>query len=149
MPFVLITDASNHAVAGVLIQIQNGKQRIISCVSKTLDQTQCRWSATERECFAIIFSVEKLSYFLKGPKTFTLLTDHKSLTFLDRNIFANCKISRWQERLSEYNFILQYIEGRKNTLADMFSRPFVDYNSHKTDENPKILGRFLKFRNLT
>jgi hypothetical protein len=113
LPFVLITDASNHAVAGVLIQIQNGKQRIISCVSKTLDQTQCRWSATERECFAIIFSVEKLSYFLKGPKTFTLLTDHKSLTFLDRNIFANCKISRWQERLSEYNFILQYIEGRK------------------------------------
>ena len=81
LPFILITDASNFAVAGVLMQIQNGKQRIISCVSKTLDETQCRWSATERECYAIVFAIEKLAYFLKGPKTFTLLTDHKSLSF--------------------------------------------------------------------
>ena len=141
LPFILVTDASNYAVAGVLMQIQDGKQRIISCVSKTLDETQCRWSATERECFAIVFAVEKLSYFLKGPNTFTLLTDHKSLTFLDRNIFSNSKISRWQERLSNFNFILQYIEGSKNTLADMFSRPFVDYKT-KTTEIPAVLGRF-------
>jgi hypothetical protein len=127
------------------MQIQDGQQRIISRVSKTLDETQCRWSATERECFAIVFSLEKLDYFLKGPKTFTLLTDHKSLTYLDRNIFSNSKISRWQKRISEYNFVLQYIEGSENTLADMFSRPFIDHKK-KLTQFRQFWDVFLMFR---
>jgi hypothetical protein len=55
-----------------------------------------------------------------------LLTDHKSLTFMVQSVFSNAKISRWQERLSVYNFVVQYIEGQKNQLADMFSRPLVN-----------------------
>jgi hypothetical protein len=55
---VLIPDVSTVAVAGVLIQIIDNKQRIISCVSKTLTETEQKWSATEREAFAILFACE-------------------------------------------------------------------------------------------
>ena len=125
LPFTLVTDASSVAMGAVLLQIINGKQKIIACISKTFNETEKRWSATERECYAILFAVEKLNDFLKGPTPFTLLTDHKSLTYLDRNVFSNAKISRWQERLSQYSFICQYIEGSSNTFADMLSRPFL------------------------
>ena len=63
--FVLITDASAVAVAGVLIQVIDNKQRIISCVSKTLTETEQKWSATEREAYGILFACEILGYFLK------------------------------------------------------------------------------------
>ena len=114
LPFTLITDASGIAVAGILLQIENSKQKIIGCISKTLSQTEQRWSATEREAYAILYSIEKFSYFLKGPKPFILLTDHKSLTYMDKSVFSNAEIARWQDRLSSYNFICQYIEGVKN-----------------------------------
>jgi hypothetical protein len=100
LPFTLITDASGVAVAGILIQVETNKQKIIGCISKTLNDTELRWSATEREAYAIVYCIEKFSYFLKGPTPFTLLTDHRSLTHMDKNIFSNAKIARWQERLS-------------------------------------------------
>ena len=139
--FILIKNAGSIAVAGVLIQIIDSRQRIISCVGKTLTETEQKWSATEREAFGILFACEKLGYFLKG-RQFLLLTDHRSLTFLDTNVFSNSKISRWQERLSEFNFCCQYIEGEKNVFADMFSRPMI--NVRKSTENivKKALGEF-------
>ena len=79
--FCLVTDASNFDVAGILMRLIDGKQRIIATVSKTLSETEQIWSAGERECYAILFSVEKLDYFLKGPQSFVILTDHKALTF--------------------------------------------------------------------
>ena len=57
-------------------------------------------------------------------------------------MFSNSKISRWQERLSEFNFCCQYIEGKKNVFADIFSRPTI--NVKKSTENiaKKALGQF-------
>ena len=64
--FILTTDASSVAVAGVLIQIIDNQQKSISCVSKTLTETEQNWSATEREAYGILFACKKLGYFLKG-----------------------------------------------------------------------------------
>ena len=89
-PFYLVTDASGYAVAGILMQNFDGKQRIIAAVSKTLSETEQRWSASERECYAIVFCVERLHYFLKGT-SFVLLTDHKALTYLDLSILKTQK----------------------------------------------------------
>jgi hypothetical protein len=96
------------------LQRINGKQVIIATVSKTLSETEQRWSASERECWAIVFSIERLAYFLKGPNPFILCNDHRSLTFMDKSVFENTKISRWQERIKGFYFCLQHIEGEKN-----------------------------------
>ena len=143
-PFTLVTDASEVALGAVLLQKIDNKVKIIACISKTLNETERRWSATERECYAIVYGIEKLQYFLKGPIPFTLLTDHKSLTFIDKNVFQNSKISRWQERLSEYRFICQYIEGASNNFADMLSRPFLPINKPNQTQPAKILGEFFQ-----
>ena len=96
------------------------------------------------EAYAIVYCIEKFSYFLKGPTPFTLLTDHRSLTHMDKNIFSNAKIARWQERLSPYNFICQYIEWSANNFANMFSRPFISVKKSSVHEIGKVLGQFYK-----
>jgi hypothetical protein len=63
---------------------------------------------------------------------------------MDKNIFSNAKIARWQERLSPYNFICQYIEGSANNFADMFSRPFISVKKSNDPETGKVLGQFYK-----
>ena len=110
LPFVLITDASEFALGGILCQTKNGEYRVIGTVSKCFSDTERRWSTTEREAYSILYCVKKFTYFLERNH-FTVFTDHKSLTYMDRKTFNNSKISRWQYELSQYSFHVQYLEG--------------------------------------
>ena len=83
---------------------------------------------------------EKFEYFLLA-RPFLLLTDHKALLALDRNILANQKIARWQERLTRFNFLVEYIPGDKNIWADLFSRPFTKLQEKSTTTEPTVLGK--------
>ena len=48
-----------------------------------------------------------------------LCTDHKNLTF---KTFSEQRILRWRLFLYQFDFQIKYNEGRKNVLADFFSR---------------------------
>ena len=53
---------------------------------------------------------------------FTWVTDHKGLTHLmtQKNL-SGCQ-ARWMEKILEYDFIVQYIPGIENILANALSR---------------------------
>ena len=138
--FVLVTDASLVGCGAVLLQEHNGQEYPVAVASVTLSEREQRWSATEREAYGILWAVEKFSYFLKG-RPFVVRTDHKSLTFLDQTSFANPKISRWQERLGQYQFVVQYIKGEENVFADLLSRP-CGLKKTETDDVSKVAGKF-------
>ena len=75
-----------------------------------------------------------------------MFTDHHSLVYLDRRQFNNAKISRWQEDLKAYKFVLQYIEGESNVWADMLSRsPGLKKFTAKEDFAPA--GQFYTVKN--
>ena len=140
LPFTLTTDASAEGAAGVLMQIQDGRYKIIAAVSTTFNATQRNWSATEKEAYAVLWACERLEYFLIG-NSFTIFTDHKSLIYLDKRTFGNCKVANWQQKLSRFRFCVQYIEGPKNVLADWLSRR--GNNIEKPTEDPTPAGKFL------
>ncbi|CBY12596.1 unnamed protein product [Oikopleura dioica] len=145
--FILHTDASDLACGGILTQIINGKTKLVAAVSHTFTRAEANWSVSEKECFGILWSVEKLSRLLKGTK-FIIHTDHYSLTYMDKTAFRNSKIARWQSRLAEYDFVLQYIKGSKNNFADWISRPFGTDNLKSRDTGPvENAGRFLNIGN--
>ena len=145
LPYVLITDASDTALGGMLCQKKGDQYRVIGTVSKCFTPAERRWSTTEREAYGIVYCVKKFSYFL-SRNHFTVFTDHKSLTFMDRKTFNNAKISRWQEELSQYSFHVQYLEGDENVWADWLSRPYTrvanSRNCEAQDTSPA--GKFIK-----
>ena len=143
LPFNLTTDASTVAAGAILTQTTpEGKYRIIGVSSKTFSPTEQRWSATEREAFAIKWGIEKFSYFLFG-RPFVVFCDHKSLQYLDQKRFNNAKINRWQDALSQYKFVVQYLEGEQNVVADMLSRPN-GLTKEKGTEDSRPAGKYFK-----
>ena len=121
-PVTLITDASDYAVGGVLLQAdESGFHRPICYISKSLSSSEINWGPTEKEAYAVVWSVEKLHLYLY-EKRFKIIVDHQPLKF----IFAprsklNARIARWQLRLQCYNFDIDYQKGSEN-IADFVSR---------------------------
>lgn len=117
VPFVLETDASAVGLGAVLMQ--NGLPVVYG--SKTLNNAERKYSATEREILAIVHFCDSFRYFLEGRK-FTLRTDHQPLVYMARQADPHHKYARWISRLQAYDFDLEYTPGVENLAADYFSR---------------------------
>lgn len=84
-PFLLTTDASNYALGAVLSQVHEGKDHPVAFASRTLNKHEVNYSTTEKEALAIMWAVEKFKPYLYG-NSFTLVTDHKPLTFIKKKL---------------------------------------------------------------
>ena len=115
----MTTDASDFGIGGYLSQIVEGVEKPIAFVSHGLSHQEIRWSTIEKECYAIVYTLDKLNYLL-GDRKFILKTDHKNLTYLDAD--ANDKVKRWKIAIQRYDMILEYIKGPLNIVADGMSR---------------------------
>ncbi len=131
LPFILTTDASDFALGAVLSQIQGGVERPIAFASRTLTDEEVRYATNEKEALAIIWAVNKFKCYLYGAK-FTLVTDHKPLTFI-KSSEKNAKILRWRLELENFDYDVVYKEGRANVVADALSRKEVDPIELKTE----------------
>ena len=123
LPVVLTCDASDVACGVMLMQCASENDyRVVAALSHTFNKTERNWSTTEKECFAIVYALRKLDFYLRG-RAFEIFTDHKSLTYIDTVEFRNSKCARWQDEVSNYNFTINYIAGQSNVWADWLSRP--------------------------
>ena len=122
-PYVLYTDASNNAYSGVLCQPINNDQdiRTGAYFSGTFTAQNKSWCATKKEAYAVLKSIHRFDYYLRGAKC-TLHYDHKSLEpFLTRGMKI-AKLDRWVMLLQEYDIIFFHIRGKDNILTDAISR---------------------------
>ena len=76
---ILQSDASRKGVGAWIRQIDsNGEERIVAMASRSLTDTESRYSNIERECLAVMFALEKFEYYLLGRHTL-VETDHSPL----------------------------------------------------------------------
>jgi len=118
-PVYLHTDASDYGIGAYLFQVVDGKEQPIMYMSKTLSITEWKWHTMEKECYAIVYAINKFRHLLRDIH-FTVRTDHDNLTYLKEN--KSQKVQRWKDDLQEYNFDLEHIPGEQNVVADAFSR---------------------------
>ena len=123
LPFIVQTDASSYAVGAILGQRlePNGPVLPIQRISKKLNDTQMRYSTIEREAFCIIWAIEKFSFYLLG-QYFVIETDHQPLTYINKYSKSKDKLRRWELILSNYDYEINHIPGKKNLMSDCLSR---------------------------
>nr|VZI07667.1 unnamed protein product [Spirometra erinaceieuropaei] len=83
-----------------------------------------RYSTFGRELLAIYLAVKHFRHFLEG-RDFTVFTDHKPLTFplRSRSVTYNSREIAHVDYISQSTINIRYIDGTKNEVTDMLSRP--------------------------
>ena len=119
--FILDTDASDTGLGAVLSQEQDGEERVIMYLSRSLTKEERRYCVTRKELLAIVYAVQQCKQYLLGSK-FLIRTDHGSLTWLMSFKEPQGQVARWIEILSEYHWDIQHRPGRVHQNADGLSR---------------------------
>ena len=93
----------------------------VTYVSGLFRGSQLNWAALTKETYAIYLSVRKLRFYLINSDML-IRSDHLLLkNFLNKNTM-NAKVNNWAVELESYNLKFEYIQGIKNTLADILSK---------------------------
>jgi len=121
--FRVETDASGHAIGGVLSQKQDGKWKPIAFLSRTMQPAERNYEIYDKELLAIVEALTKWKqYLLDALETFEIWTDHKNLKYFWEPHKLNRRQVRWYLKLQDYDFTLRHIPGKTNTKADILSR---------------------------
>lgn len=116
-PFEISTDASNEALGAVLSQ----NDKPIAFASKTLNQTESKYSTIEKELLGVVWGVKRFRCYVYGQQ-FTVYTDHKPLLGIHKMKDPSSRLLRLYLKLSEYTITIEHKPGRHNIIADSLSR---------------------------
>ena len=145
-PFIIYTDASNIGTGAVLTQQnEQGKSYVVRYLSKKLNDTETRYSTTEREYLAVIHAVRAFKVYIVGRET-EILTDHQALVHMikKQDDGHSARVKRWAMELQGYDLVIKYVKGKHNEVADALSRePFIEtpeleQSMNEQDENALV-----------
>lgn len=127
LPVTLAVDASPTGVGAVLShEFNNGVERPIQFASRTLNETQQRYSQVDREAFAIIFGVQKFYQYVYGRK-FTLITDNKAISQIfspnkGLPVLSATRMQHYAVYLESFDYEIRFRNSKENCNADALSR---------------------------
>lgn len=138
-PFVISCDASGVGLGAILGQENDHGEQVVAYASRTLSRTEQKYSATERECLAVIWAIEKFRPYVEGTH-FTVITDHHSLLWLHNLRDPQGRLARWALRLQPYSFDLIHRKGKDHVVPDLLSRTTVPEEPETTDTNIAVIS---------
>lgn len=163
----LYVDASPFGLGAVLTQAARNHENspnpesqrcIISCASRALTPVERRYPQQHREALAVVWGVERFSFYLLGI-SFTVLTDNRANEVIfnneitARNKRESSRQQAWALRLQHYSFKMGRVRGIDN-IADLLSRSpsqtgedpaGTEYDIHEliVEENPILIKELI------
>ena len=119
--FIVTCDASDFATGAVLSQGKIGSDLPIAYASRTLTSAEMNYTTTEKELLAMVYATEMFRQYLYG-RSFTFVTDHKALVWLNNVKDPVSRLMRWKIKLSEFDYEVIHKSGKRNVNADALSR---------------------------
>ncbi|XP_047140946.1 uncharacterized protein LOC124816002 [Hydra vulgaris] len=160
----LITDASNHAIGGILLQKEGTWSKPICYISRSLTAAELKYSITEKKALALVWAIEKLHLYLYGKnfKAYNLDVTYQKgekniADFISRSCTPNeiHSESDKNEITAYVNFLVKKMVPKSISLEDIKTETATDINlitvktallSGKWHDNP-ILEPYRKFQN--
>ena len=125
LPLILSVDASKCGLGAALYKVKDKKRYPIALLSKSLTDTETRYTNTEREGLAVVWAIQTLDSYLWGNK-FTVETDHSPLLPLRSKGDLSGKWARWSYAVADYDFVLVHKPGKSlsHRTPDLLSRAY-------------------------
>ena len=152
-PFYVQTDASDFAAAGRVYQLDNeGRERLIACVSRTFTLAEQNYSTFRKEVLSLLYALKSLDFFLRFALRLVLLIDAKAILFLRMCKNSANILLRFSLELAKYEAEIHHVPGIDNIVSDVLSRQTYgaeeaillskSQNYLSEEECIKILNRF-------
>ncbi len=146
--YILDTDASDVAIAGVLCQIREKDGVKTECPiafgSKSLSETEMRYGAPKAEMLAAVYFIEKYRpYLTRG--TFTLRTDNHALSWLRKYSMTRGMTARWIQRLDQYKFVVEHRKRERHQNVDSLSKK-TEFYIRREDRDANLPSEMPNFR---
>jgi len=120
-PYTVVTDASGFAVGAALCQDHGNGLQPSAYISRKMNDHEKNYPVHEQELLAIIHALREWRHYLHGSQ-FTVVTDHRSLQYIQTQPNLSARQVRWTEFLAQFDFTVQYRAGKENHVADALSR---------------------------
>jgi hypothetical protein len=108
-------------MGAVLLQEQKDKtERVVAYMSRGLKDHKVNYPAFLLEKAAACWGIDYFDTYLTPPKQFTLCTDHrppKTMSTVHKKTLNNLQLL-----MLKFNFVIEYKEGWRNTVAEALSR---------------------------
>lgn len=132
--FTLQTDASGTGIGAVLTQSLDDEEHVVAYASRALSEAERKYSTTERECLAVLWSIKKFRPYVEGYH-FKVITDHHALKWLRELKNPTGRLARWALELLEYDFDITHRKGTMHDVPDALSRRHEDEEHIETIED--------------
>ena len=103
------TDASDHALAAIILTHSKGDIHPIAFHSQAFSATELNYDVHDKELLAIFEAFKKWRYYLEGtPVPVEVFTDHKNLIYFCEPKSLSHRQARWSEFLSQFNLTIKF-----------------------------------------
>ena len=140
----VVADSCEYGIQGSTYQVADATADSeewvpVDHTSRTLTETEQRYSPLERESLAQKWSMEQFRFYLVG-KEFTAWTDHEPLVAIynNRQSPASKRVSTHRDTVQDLQYTMKYMEGR-NMPCDYGSR-HPQSISHLNPDEQEALG---------
>ena len=145
-PTEIYVDGSPTGLGGILLQRDSkGHPSIIAYGSRSLTDTESRYSQTEREALAVHWAILHFHLYVYG-NDFVVVSDHKPLEGIYNKPSSKptARIERWILQLQQYKFTIRYEAGDRNP-ADYMSRHPVNLDLSPYDRNCEATEHYVNY----
>ena len=141
-------DVSNKTIDEIFCQ-SNDKSHWHSIIyfSRKMISTKCNYEIHDKKLLIIIFAFKQWRhYFEKARKQILILTNHRNLNRFMSTTKLSFRQIRWIQKLSRYNFVIDYRSDNKNFANDLFRRSdHMTIIEKKIENNRQMLIRLREF----
>jgi hypothetical protein len=132
IPFWLYITAEDAVIGAVLTQVTNGKEHIITYLSRCLIDAETRYSFIEKLCLSLFYACSKLRHYLLSSTCIVACQVDVIKHMLQQPILSG-RIGTWAYALIEYNLAYEPLKSIKDqVVVDFIVGHSIDQSSNES-----------------
>jgi hypothetical protein len=121
MPFYIYLSVGDTSIASVVVQVYDGKEKVVFYLSKRMLDLETRYHEIEKICFCLFFTCTKLRHILLSAEIIVICKSDIIKHMFSAPVLKG-RLKKWMFALSEFDIRYQPVKAIKGqALADLIT----------------------------